>query len=589
MPSELRRDLRCAALLAILSVVGGTMVAGCSTVPDSGPILPGAAAGVPGEDTTVRVLPREPTTGETPEALVEGFLQVSGSLDRDHDVARTYLTPEAAARWQPDVGIVVYSAEARVASTTPTRYVLTGRQVATVGSDGRYETALTPPRALGSFGLVKRKGQWRIASLPDGLLLARDDLDRSYQLLNVYFLNPGKDRLVPEQVYLPKLDVATAAVRSLIAGPRGWLAPAVRTGFPPAARLAGEAVPVTDDGVAVVALNAAAQPASPVDQAGAIAQLARTLSQVPGVERLRIMAGGASLVAPGSSGDRNLDQWRSFDPDASVTNPEVFAVRSGNGSAITLGSLRPGGESSGGVFAPVAGPLGRGSLVARRPDVSPEGDVVAALDGSGKNLFLSPLDGPGAARTVYRGADLTRATWDSAVPGSVWVVDRSRGGSRIIAASGTGSTPVTVVSAPDVATQRVESLRLSRDATRAAVVVRDGIGPRRLLVARVVRRNTGITLEAARLVSVELGDVGEVSWRNSGQLVVVIRGNPGGSVVAVDPYGIHPETLYQFAQPLGPLAAIDGRTVVVAGEVLYDVSAGSAVVLGRGADVSLVG
>src|SRR5215469_3213699 len=89
-----------AALLAFL------LVPGCSTVPDSGAVQSGQVAA--GEaQSFFQVIPVPPKPGWSPTNIVSGFLAASASFAGNHAVARQYLTPEVARKWNPKWAVTV--------------------------------------------------------------------------------------------------------------------------------------------------------------------------------------------------------------------------------------------------------------------------------------------------------------------------------------------------------------------------------------------------------------------------------------------------------------------------------------------------
>ena len=91
-----------------VAVLAGAVLAGCASIPTSGPIQQGVEVGIEGNDQVIRVIARPPQPDMTPTQIVSGFLQASASFEGDHAVARQYLTREAAASWNPSSRVDVY-------------------------------------------------------------------------------------------------------------------------------------------------------------------------------------------------------------------------------------------------------------------------------------------------------------------------------------------------------------------------------------------------------------------------------------------------------------------------------------------------
>jgi hypothetical protein len=246
--------------------------------------------------------------------------------DGDYERARAFLTRRAAGSWSANGPLTTYDAGGvelrRRTSEGSTTVTFTAPRIGSI--DGRGEFAPLRGSVRTSFGLVKENGEWRIDRLRDGVLLSSSDATRAYRFANVYYANRSGAALVPEQVLLPPepRGVATALVRALLSGPGGWLAPAVRTGFPAGTDLLGN-VPV-NQGVAEVNLSAAVRRASSADLRTLSAQLVWTLRQVPDISGVRLLADSSPLAVPGVQVVQGRDQWYSVDPIAGPRVPGAF-------------------------------------------------------------------------------------------------------------------------------------------------------------------------------------------------------------------------------------------------------------------------
>ena len=243
-------------------MLGVALLAGCAQVPTSGPVVEVDQA-VPDVASTsfVRALARPPRVGMSQTEIVQGFLDAASGFEDGHAVAKLYLTPAAARQWDPDAGARVYgNGTETLTATTQTEVTFAATQVAAISDRAQYipfrpDTALTQ-----TFGLVQVDGQWRIADPPEGLLLSRAAVERSYREFQTYFVAEPGGILAPNPVLFQssQSDVTEALVRSLLAGPGAWLAPAVITGFPEGTQLSSVS---TADGIVRVDLSEQAQQA----------------------------------------------------------------------------------------------------------------------------------------------------------------------------------------------------------------------------------------------------------------------------------------------------------------------------------------
>ncbi|MEY3733962.1 MAG: hypothetical protein RL347_1321, partial [Actinomycetota bacterium] len=287
----------------LVSLAAGIpLLAACATIPTSGPIEQGAEVGIEDAGQVIRVIARPPQPDMTPTQIVSGFLQASASFEDDHAVARQYLTPSAAATWDPSSSVDVYDGVPTIVPDGLTDVDMTATRVGGIDGQGHYDVGTPGALVDITFQMEFVSGNWRIATPPQGLVLSRSDVERAFRVYDVYFLDPSFSTLVPDARYFP-IDgptPATAITRALLSGPTEWLAPAVRTGFPDGTTLAVDAVPVVD-GTARVDLDPQVRLADEATRRAFSAQLVWSLRQVPGVRALDLNAGGQVLDVPGAA------------------------------------------------------------------------------------------------------------------------------------------------------------------------------------------------------------------------------------------------------------------------------------------------
>jgi hypothetical protein len=92
----------------LLPVLLAAVLAGCATIPTSGPVRAGGDIGLQRAEDRVAPIGQAPIKGASPEDIVLGFLQSNADFVNDHEVARKYLTPTARQRWRPQAGTAVY-------------------------------------------------------------------------------------------------------------------------------------------------------------------------------------------------------------------------------------------------------------------------------------------------------------------------------------------------------------------------------------------------------------------------------------------------------------------------------------------------
>lgn len=489
--------------------LAAALLAGCTGIPTSGPIVEGPPIDRNPADQVIRVIARPPQPGMDPTQIIRGFLQASASFEADHAVARQYLTPEAAALWDPDAGTTVYDGIPETRLTSIDVITVTAPQVGTILADGSY--AVTPPgRTVTETFTVGRVGaEWRLAQVPPGLLLSRSDIDRAYRTYNLYFFDPAFTTLVPDPRFIPVggPGLATSLVQRLLAGPSDWLGPAVRTAIPDGTTLSVEAVPVVE-GIAQVDLDSGARLTDDRTRQAMSAQVVWTLRQVSTIASVSLASGGQPLEVPGVANPQPRDSWSQYDPDLMPGTATSYFVTGGR-------VLRT--ESDG--FGLVPGGAGLGEPPLEGIAVRFDGTDVAGLDPAGA-LWAADLAVGGPTVPVLEEQGLSRPAFDR--EGGLWTIAPEGQVRRVLPDGRVNDVPIEGLAFTVVA----ESLSLSRDGTRAALIVRRG--PRTvLLVAAVVVREGGVVLVRPRRVENRLATVVDVTWGGASRLLAL--GTEGAS------------------------------------------------------------
>jgi hypothetical protein len=311
-------------------------------------------------------------------------------------------------------------------------------------------------------------------------------------------------------------------------------------------------VPVDDD-TARVPLSAEMLDLEREDRERAVAQLAYTLGQVPGVRRMRITVDGNPLDLPG--GDLvDIEQPGPFDPTVPSASTSVFALRGDTVVELADSQELPLGE-------PVPGTPVESFAV----DMS--GARMAAALGPGAGVVVARLrqDDPGA-RTVYTGTDPARPSWDG--QGWLWLLDRTGSGARLLVDTTSGPRQV---AAPGLAGTDVRAFRVSRDGSRVAALVDDPVRGVVVVVGRVARDDSGrprALLPALRLPTGPLPGAVDLAWSSPVTLEVLTRPAPGiGGVEirAADGGTLEQPSVAPVPRPGVALTAMpDGRSTVVA-------------------------
>jgi hypothetical protein len=498
------------ALLGLVTVAA--LAAGCGGIPDSGPVHAGTQLDGP---PAVRVLAAPPVPGASPADIVRGFLRAQPGLDDDAAVARSYLVGNAARSWASQPRVVVYPDESQlhiVAGPNAT-FTVSAPLTATVSADGVY-TAQSKATAKLRLRLVRVDGQWRISSMDDvqSRWLTSFDLARVYAQVPLYYGEPGSRVLVPDLRWFPATSgLATVVARAQLGPPPTYLRSAVQTGSLAGTTLAVGSVP-TAGNLATIDLTATARQLSSAERTLLWAQLAAAVTQTPGVDSVRVLAGGKLLDLPGQSVATGATAGGlGYALDALPSASAVVVATSGGQAVLT--QVSAGGATAGSAKAS----LPSFSVPLRSLARSSDGRELSGVDSSGRFL-LRIVDG--------------RTTTALSVPGGLTGPSYDFRRWLWTAQSGAGvPTRIHAVQTTDVQLapawlegRVVTALQISRDGARA-LVASNGRTGWRLDVAGIQRDSRGRpeALTAPLRIAPELTDILDATWVDSTSVAVLAR------------------------------------------------------------------
>jgi hypothetical protein len=503
-------------VVALLAALLAAALAGCSTVPTTGPIEQGPVVDSAESTQFIRVIAAPPSQGAEPAEIVRGFLEANASLEQDHAIARRYLTDAGSAQWDPQAGTTVFSATSlRVSPSNGTVRVdvsVLGRLLP-VGTLEVVEPA-EPTTLTFTLEKVPEGGgadatEWRIVDPPPGIFISATDLRRAYRLYETYFPSARSTVLVPDGRLIPVVGASlpTTLAELVLAGPSEWLSPGVRTGVPAGTTLALGAVPVRD-GVADVELSDQALSATQEQRRDLAAQLTWTLTQLPDVTTVRLSSAGEPFEVPGSALDMTRETWRAMAPDAlSVGTSGVQSPPSYVLDGTTVVRTTPQARTQVTLPAEVEEPLAglAVSLDQRR---------AAAGVAGGAGLWLLPLDRTSTARRLDTGR-IGDISFD--VDGRPWVLDDGR-----VQRVGIGGRAEPVeVSGQDLG--RITALRLARDGARVALVAGGTVN-----VGVISDDEDGPAIVSVHRVDTTVAGATALAWHDASSLDVLGK-QAGGS------------------------------------------------------------
>ncbi len=505
--------------MATAAVLLVCALAGCAAIPVSGPVVAGAPVEA---DRGLRALVQGPSRGQDPVGIVRGFLRAVLGAGQDYEVARTFLDPVAAARWLPSDHTIVYAGEPTVRIVGEGGEEVPGGEVGeavsvaaqidmavvgTLDAHGRYVQEPAGTRRLVDVRLSRDnpQGQWRISSLNNLSMVSASDFEFLYRDgYRLYFLDPTREFLVPEQRWFPQSEAtATRLVAELLEGPSSWLAPAVVTAFPGSTELAPPSAVSTRAGQATVPLTPQARNASGPERSLMQAQLLATLQPVLGIGSVRMTVDSSELTVPAAASRPRAD------PDVQASPVLVAGERLVRLESRELVDVKGLPDTSGlGISNPGMGYSDNGVYAVLAAERSQLRTVTQGADAVSEPLLTAP--------------DLTAPSFDWR--GWVWTSPAVSTGTVFAARADSAAIEVT---ASWLEGRRVTSLRVSRDGTRAAVVSTGADGSALIDLAGVDRSSDGtptrLTVARTPVAGPDLLSAQEAVWVDENSLAVLGR------------------------------------------------------------------
>jgi hypothetical protein len=555
------RALLALALLLVLSA--------CSTVPMTSPTVQVTQAPArPPQVVGIEPLPPEP--GATPEEIVRSFIDAAASVRPGHPVAREYLAPEPRGSWSDEAGITVIGPDYATVTTETGAVQVTASPVGTIDERGVFSVGGSDTLTR-QFTVEQVDGEWRISDPPDGLIILEPDFQRLYEEVAAYFIEPTRQRVVPDPRYLITGEAQPdALVLRLLDGPSATLGAGVQN--PLSGVQLRSAVTVEGQSAIVDLTGLPTEPAPVLSEI--CAQLVWSLTRLrqTTIRSVQISVDGEPVDVDGVPRLQTQEDWIAFDPDAVPLESVGHYVSGGALHTVTAGEPTPGPAGTG-VYGLADAAV---SVDARSGQLSFL--VGVRSDAGGATLLAGPYSGELAP--VLSAARLSSPTV-AATRSEVWVV---RDGTSVVRVQASGSPQA--VAAPTLPGLGVaDALRLSPDGVRAALVL-EGPGGRTLYMGTVVRAEDGsVALRDFRAIAPELSQVVDVAWRDSGHLLV-LAGDEGRVLpytVGLDGWGLaEVPTAGLPSQPQSIAGAPSRQPLVSAGGTIWQLTGGTWVTLVRG-------
>jgi Lipoprotein LpqB beta-propeller domain/Sporulation and spore germination len=534
---------------AAVAVVASMTAAGCVSIPDSSGVGQASQVGV--TDTAPQIIneAQGPVPGAHPESVVYGFYNAMLAYPPRPDVASEFLTPQAAGDWDPTTRVTVYDQPTlnvegtSVIVTTHTAGHLDARGTWFSNASGRSSKPLPVHLRLVA-------GEWRIANPPAGLSVNTDFFSRHYKAFSLYFFDPSRTNLAPDPVYLPVGDTtATALVQDLLLGPTERMRKALYTAAAANTKL-DVSVSVSSSGLAVVPLSSEILDMTSDDRQLFAAQLAWTLRQVDGIDRIAIRVDGGDIEIENAGSTFSTASFAGYDPAGLSGERRLFAFNH-DGRLVSVAASGP---------TPLVGPIGKvdGGVYGA---VEPYGQVAAIVLEGAHSVDVGdlPISPEGSVETWYSGAShLLRPSWDGRHV--LWLVDQTDHGQRILAAHRGRVKPVAAESFGGT----IVAFSVSRDGVRFAAIIEAEDGTRSLQIATIVRApgsppSLGVPQPVTNAF-VHFTDLVDVAWESPVSLAVLAH-RAGESLrpynVAIDGSEIQPAGGFL---PVSPTSIASGPT-----------------------------
>ncbi|MER6732693.1 LpqB family beta-propeller domain-containing protein [Streptomyces puniciscabiei] len=523
------------------AALGAVLLGGCASMPDSGDLR--NVESTPRQDTGVRVFAMPPAEGAGPAEIMQGFLEALTSDDPAYDTARKYLTPEAARSWRPEQSTTVLAngpsiePDCRAGNGRETANsvtcVLAGSRVATVDSQQAYQPADGSYQKKVHLARDPKNGQWRIDTLPDGVVMGKSDFQRNYTSVDKYYFasgttggSTGEPVAVADPVFVrSKVDPMTQMVRSLVAGPTRWLGPVVRSSFPTGTALQEDVSGLApdDQNKLTVPLNLKVSQVAATRCTEMATQVLFTLRNLaPTLESVELQGVGGHRLCDLSEERAEATAWH-----GSAKSPENLYYLDGKHRLVRM----PTGSTTTSAV-PVPGPLGEGGKGLESVAVSRDEHSGAGVGDQGRSLYVTSLASGGSlgqALVTSQGATpderLTTPSWDAR--GDLWVADRDPRHPRLYVLEQGAAKPAEVA-VPDLS-GRISDARVAADGVRIALVV-EKAGKQSLLIGRIQHDDgtgQGTSVVELRSAAPDLEQVSALSWAGDSRLLVAGREQGG--------------------------------------------------------------
>lgn len=479
-------------------------VSACAALPDSGPVHEGEVN--PDSRNPLAQLASGPIDGSSPEKLLADFQQAcaAGTYD-DYGIARQFLTSVTRRSWQPQMQVTVLKpkTELKIAFADETKSATgSGQAVLRVNKVGVRQSFRQEETF--KYELAKENGQWRISSLPDGVVLTNTAFKNAFSKRNVYYWSTDHRFLIPDPRWLPRKNIAQYLLAALFSAPTSDLEGAVSK--PETIKKIPTNLVTMQGRKAMVELPDTLRLGSEVEMNQLYRQVRATLLELSGVDEVAVSQNGQALPEPSEQ-------------PAPVKKQTMLGVK--NGEVIEESDTRNGifttaQDLAGEITWPTPGPTGSDFQVAIR---------------DGKELVR--LQRGKVPLVIYRGENLRAPQVDPW--GWAWTGDASKPGDLVAVNS---RFQVVRVKVPEGDSWKIPFFALSYPGVRGLLVWQVGYSFQGVAVT-VIRDAEGTPTQilTGERVTDLLQDVTSVAWIDSGQVAILQTGTtPKIQLLGVNSY-----------------------------------------------------
>ncbi|SPT53335.1 lipoprotein LpqB [Actinomyces bovis] len=530
------------SFLLALATAGTAGLSGCVTLPSSGKVQ---RADVRDQRPDSLIQTADfPLVGAEPTEIVAGFLRAcaSGPSD-DFAAARRYLVGPVASSWWPERTVRVYP---HLDSTSIVQDQSGAVQVsvpvqAQLDAEGNYEVVAEDNPVQVSYTLTRNaRNEWRIAAVPDGVMLPVSSFSSNFQCLPVFFLGPDGTHWVADSRWVPSRNAVSRVVSRILGGPSDRLKGVATALALEGMEMEDQAGLTAVNGLVTVGLRSQdRQPAGLLSRLAS--QITLSLSVLETVTEVHVVVNGERVAA-----DSKLPNPLKGSGQVVLLTPSAV-VRGVGGTRVALADLAS---------------LGGSQL--RSPAVGPDNSVYALNGGS----LLRLAAGANSASVIYSTANPQGGS-DSLLPPVVdadgWVWTGRDGQLSVVNAKGAAHNLKT-----DWLVGKITAFDLSAEGGRVAVVASTNQGVR---VAVCAVKREGEDAHPAALVQPQYlvaPGATKVAWADLMTVAVLMAEESGGGTLRLQVVGgsyedvaaVKDTTVLAGERTNGTILACDARSVL---------------------------